>query len=77
MISDHIGHDVEVVTYANGHNGNASIECNDCHEVLSWEEKDQGNPNLTPQGRHTMCDVKIIPIGLCNSILNFNPKYLA
>jgi hypothetical protein len=38
-IIDHIGHDVEVVTYANGINGNASVECNDCNEVISWEEK--------------------------------------
>jgi hypothetical protein len=39
LIKEHIGHDVEVVTYANGHNGNASIECNDCHEVLACEEE--------------------------------------
>jgi hypothetical protein len=38
-IIDHIGHDVEVVTYANGINGNASVECNDCNEVISWEEE--------------------------------------
>ena len=37
-IKEHIGHEVEVVTYANQHNGNASIECNDCYEVLVWEE---------------------------------------
>jgi len=37
-IKEHIGHNVEVVTYANGHNGNASVECNDCNEVISWEE---------------------------------------
>ncbi len=36
-IKEHIGHDVEVVTYANGHNNNASIECNDCYEVLAYE----------------------------------------
>jgi hypothetical protein len=38
-IKEHIGHDVEVVTYGNGHNGNASIECNDCYEVLACEEE--------------------------------------
>ena len=38
-IKEHIGHNVEVVTYANEHNGNASVECNDCYEVISWEEK--------------------------------------
>lgn len=38
-IIEHIGHDVEVVTYANGVNGNASVECNDCNEVISWEEE--------------------------------------
>ena len=37
-IKEHIGHDVEVVTYAYRHNNNASIECNDCFQVLAWEE---------------------------------------
>ena len=37
-IKQHIGHDVEVVTYANGINGNASVEGNDCNEVIAWEE---------------------------------------
>ena len=40
MIIDHIGHDVEVVTYANGINGNASVECNDCNEVIAYEEEE-------------------------------------
>jgi hypothetical protein len=38
-IKEHIGHNVEVVTYANKHNGNASVECVDCYEVISWEEE--------------------------------------
>lgn len=36
-IKDHIGHDVSVVTYAKGVNGNASVECNDCYEVIAYE----------------------------------------
>lgn len=39
-ISDHIGHDVEVITYANKIYGNASIECLDCSEVLAWEQEE-------------------------------------
>ena len=39
IIKDHIGNNVEVVTYANKHNGNASIECVDCYEVLAYEEE--------------------------------------
>jgi len=39
-IKDHIGHEVEVVTYGNGINGNASVECNDCYEVISYEEEE-------------------------------------
>ena len=38
-IKQHIGHEVEVVTYGNGINGNASVECNDCYEVIAWVEK--------------------------------------
>ena len=38
-IKQHIGHEVEVVTYGNGINENASVECNDCYEVIAWEEK--------------------------------------
>jgi hypothetical protein len=38
-IKDHIGHDIVVVTYGKGHNGNASIECEDCYEVLAYEEE--------------------------------------
>ena len=38
-IKEHIGHEVEVVTYGNGINGNASVEWNDCYEVIAWEEK--------------------------------------
>ena len=38
-IKQHIGHEVEVVTYGNGIKGNASVECNDCYEVIAWEEK--------------------------------------
>ena len=38
-IKQHIGHEVEVVTYGNRINGNASVECNDCYEVIAWEEK--------------------------------------
>lgn len=40
MIKHHIGHDIEAVTYNFKHNGNASIECNDCCEVLFWEEEE-------------------------------------
>jgi len=36
---EHIGHEVEVVTYGNGINGNASVECNECYEVLMWQEE--------------------------------------
>lgn len=39
-ISDHIGHDVEVITYANKIYGNASIECLNCSEVLAWEQEE-------------------------------------
>ena len=39
-IKEHIGHYVEVVTYANGIYGNASVECNDCYELISWEEQE-------------------------------------
>ena len=38
-INQHIVHEVEVVTYGNGINGNESVECNDCYEVIAWEEK--------------------------------------
>jgi len=38
-IKDHIAHEIEIVTYANKFYGNASIECNDCYEVLAWEEE--------------------------------------
>ena len=39
-IIEHIGHDISVVTYGSK-NDNASVECNDCYEVLVWEEKDE------------------------------------
>ena len=37
MIKEHVGHNIEAVTYANFHNGNASIECTDCNEVIAYE----------------------------------------
>ena len=39
-IIEHVGHDISVVTYGTK-NDNASVECNDCYQVIVWEEKDE------------------------------------
>jgi hypothetical protein len=38
-IKDHIGHKVNIVTYGKGHNDNASIECENCYEILAYQEE--------------------------------------
>ena len=39
-IIEHVGHDISVRTYGSN-NKHTSVECNECYEVLVWEEKDE------------------------------------
>lgn len=42
-LMEHVGHNVEVVTYGKDSPLNVAVECEDCYEVLLDFDKDGGN----------------------------------